>query len=474
MISFTGSTPAGRGIVRLAYESDIVKRLELELELGGDSPIVVLADADLDLAVEAAVFGKFLHQGQICMIANRIIVEAPLYDAFVEKFAARVKGLKRNGPDDPETFIGPIIKASEADREPQSFGDIAMRYNKFGKTGLFVSELCLGTMTFGGEGAVWDKIGDVTQEAADELVRAALDAGINFIDTANVYSGGRSEEILGRSLKNLGIARDEVVIATKGSGQMGEGQNGRGNTRYHLIDACKASLDRLQLDHIDLYQIHGFDPATPIEETLRALDTLVQHGQVRYVGVSNWAAWQIATALGMADRLNLHRFASLQAYYTVAGRDLERELVPMLNATGLGLMVWSPLAGGLLSGKYDREGQSGEGRRANFDFPPVNRDRAFDVIDVMKPIADVKGVSVAQIALAWLLHQSAVTSVIIGAKRPEQLADNLAAVDVVLSADELEELDKVSQLPAEYPGWMFGFQGKGRQDQLDSAGSHRR
>jgi aryl-alcohol dehydrogenase-like predicted oxidoreductase len=348
-----------------------------------------------------------------------------------------------------------------------------MRYNKFGQTGLFVSELCLGTMTFGGEGAVWDKIGDVKQEAADELVRTALDAGINFIDTANVYSGGQSEEILGQSLKNLGVPRDEVVIATKGSGQMGGGQNGRGNTRYHLIDACKASLDRLQLDHIDLYQIHGFDPATPIEETLRALDTLVQHGHVRYVGVSNWAAWQIATALGMAERLNLSRFVSLQAYYTVAGRDLERELVPMLEATGLGLMVWSPLAGGLLSGKYDREGQSGEGRRADFDFPPVNRDRAFDVIDVMRPIAEAKGVSVAQIALAWLLHQSAVTSVIIGAKRPDQLADNLAAVDVVLFADELEQLDKVSKLPVEYPGWMFGFQGQGRRDQLDAAANRR-
>ena len=344
-----------------------------------------------------------------------------------------------------------------------------MRYNKLGNTGLFVSELCLGTMTFGGEGQVWDKIGDVQQEAADALVRSALDAGVNFIDTANVYSGGRSEEILGQALRNLSIARDEVVIATKGFGQMGGGQNGRGATRYHLIDACKASLKRLQLDHIDLYQIHGFDPATPIEETLRALDTLVQHGHVRYVGVSNWAAWQITKALGISERLNLHRFVSLQAYYTIAGRDLERELVPMLQSEGLGLMVWSPLAGGLLSGKYDREGTAAAGRRDAFDFPPVDRDRAFDVIDAIRPIAEAKGVSVAQVALAWLLHQPVVTSVIIGAKRPEQLADNLAAVDVTLSDDELNRLNQVSQLQPEYPGWMFEFQGKARQDQVNAA-----
>ena len=343
-----------------------------------------------------------------------------------------------------------------------------MRYNKLGRTGLFVSELCLGTMTFGGDAGVWGKIGDVQQDDADALVRTAIDAGINFIDTADVYSGGRSEEILGQSLKNLAVKRDEVVIATKGFGQTGEGPNGRGATRYHLIDACKASLRRLQLDHVDLYQVHGFDAATPIEETLRALDTLVQHGHVRYVGVSNWAAWQVTKALGIAERLNLHRFESLQAYYTVAGRDLERELVPMLQSEQLGLMVWSPLAGGLLSGKYTRDG-SEDGRRAAFDFPPVNRDRAFDVIDAMRPIAEAKGVSVAQVALAWLLHQPVVTSVIVGAKRREQLVDNIAASEVDLSAEELARLGDVSELPTEYPGWMFAFQGKDRLDQLRSA-----
>ncbi len=347
-----------------------------------------------------------------------------------------------------------------------------MRYNKLGRTGLFVSELCLGTMTFGGDGEVWSKIADVRQDDADALVRTAIEAGVNFIDTADVYSGGQSEVILGQSLRNLGVARDEVVIATKGFGQTGQGPNGRGATRYHLIDACKASLKRLQLDHVDLYQIHGFDAATPIEETLRALDTLVQHGHVRYVGVSNWAAWQITKALGLSERLNLHRFECLQAYYTLAGRDLERELAPMLRSEGLGLMVWSPLAGGLLSGKYTRDGGE-EGRRADFDFPPVDRTRAFDAIDAMRPIAEAKGASVAQVALAWLLHQAVVTSVIVGAKRHEQLVDNIAATKVSLSTEELARLSEISRLPTEYPGWMFAFQGKDRLDQLQAAALRR-
>lgn len=340
-----------------------------------------------------------------------------------------------------------------------------MRYNQLGRTGLFVSELCLGTMTFGGGDDMWGKIGQLGQEEADALVRGAIEGGVNFLDTANVYGGGRSEEITGQAIRNLGLKRDEIVVATKGFGQTGEGPNGRGNSRYHLIDACKASLKRLQLDHIDLYQIHGFDPATPIEETLRALDTLVQHGHVRYVGVSNWAAWQIAKALGISERLGLHRFVSLQAYYTIAGRDLEREIVPMLASEDVGLMVWSPLAGGFLSGKYTRDDEaSADGRRAAFDFPPVDRDRGYGVIDAMRPIAEAHGVSIAQIALAWLLHQSAVTSVIIGAKRPEQLTDNLAATAVELSEDELQALDAVSRLPSEYPGWMLERQGEYRRE----------
>lgn len=343
-----------------------------------------------------------------------------------------------------------------------------MRYQKLGHTGLFVSELCLGTMTFGGEGGLWGKVGQLRQAEAEQLVGSALDAGINFIDTADVYSEGRSEEITGQALKNLKVPRENVVVATKVFGETGTaGVNSRGSSRYHIIGSVKESLRRLQLDHIDLYQLHGFDPATPIEETLYALDNLVQHGHVRYIGVSNWAAWQIVKALGISERLGLARFASLQAYYTLAGRDLERELVPMMQSEGLGLMVWSPLAGGLLSGKYDRDGHSASGGRLQeFDFPPVNKARAFDCIDVMREIADAKGVSVAQIALAWLLHQPAVSSVIIGAKRAEQLADNLAATSIALNDDELARLDAVSALPREYPGWMLERQGEYRRDQL--------
>jgi aryl-alcohol dehydrogenase-like predicted oxidoreductase len=344
-----------------------------------------------------------------------------------------------------------------------------MRYKKLGNTGLFVSELCLGTMTFGGQEDMWGKIGQLQQAQAEELVGRALDAGINFIDTADVYSGGRSEEITGQALKNLKVPRENVVVATKVFGETGTaGVNSRGSSRFHIIQSVKASLKRLQLDHIDLYQLHGFDPATPMEETLYALDTLVQHGHVRYIGVSNWAAWQIAKALGISERLGLARFSSLQAYYTIAGRDLERELVPMMQSENVGLMVWSPLAGGLLSGKYGRDGKAeAGGRRVEFDFPPVNKDRAFDCVDVMRTIADSKGVSVAQIALAWLLHQQAVTSVIIGAKRPEQLDDNLAATSVQLSDEELKQLDAVSALPREYPGWMLERQGEYRRNQLN-------
>ena len=339
-----------------------------------------------------------------------------------------------------------------------------MRCRKLGPTGLFVSELCLGTMTFGKAEGMWAQMGGLDQAESEALVRTALDAGINFIDTANVYSNGASEQIVGQALRDIGVPRDEVVIATKAFGTMGDGPNQRGNTRYHLLDACKASLKRLQLDHIDLYQIHGFDPATPIEETLRALDTLVQHGHVRYVGVSNWAAWQIVRALGISERRGLHGFVSLQAYYTLVGRELEREIVPMLEAEGVGLMVWSPLAGGFLSGKYAEA--DAEGRRKSFDFPPVDPARGAAVLDAMRPIAEAHGVSMAQIALAWLLHQPVVTSAIVGAKRPDQLADNIAATKVALTADELAALDAASRPPAEYPGWMFDMQGKNRRDQL--------
>jgi len=337
-----------------------------------------------------------------------------------------------------------------------------MKYNLLGNTGLKVSELCLGTMTFGGQG-MWTAIGALPQDEANELVKQSVDAGINFIDTANVYSEGLSEMMTGQAIRDLGLKRDDLVIATKVRGTIGTGVNNSGLTRKHILQQANESLTRLNMDYIDLYQIHGFDPLTPIEETLEALDSLVKSGKVRYIGCSNLAAWQIMKALGVSAQQHLAKFVSLQAYYTIAGRDLEREVVSMLLDQKLGLMVWSPLAGGFLSGKYTREANAEEGRRVNFDFPPVNKDKAFDVIDVMQEIAVVKDVTVPQIALGWLLHQPVVTSVIIGAKRPEQLQDNLKAVDLKLTADELAQLETVSKLTSEYPGWMIERQSADRQ-----------
>jgi aryl-alcohol dehydrogenase-like predicted oxidoreductase len=331
-----------------------------------------------------------------------------------------------------------------------------MRYNQLGRTGLFVSELCLGTMTFGGTGEVWSKIGDLQQEAVDRIVSTALGSGINFIDTADVYSNGVSETLLGQSLRNLGVKRSDVVIATKVYGAIGDGPNDRGASRAHIMDSVRNSLDRLQTDHIDLYQIHGTDPVTPVEETLRALDDLVRQGLVRYIGVSNWQAWRIMKALGLSERLGLARVDSLQAYYTIAGRDLEREIVPLLTEEKVGLMVWSPLAGGLLSGKFGPGSNGPEGaRRVSFDFPPVNKDRAWDCVAAMRNVADTHGVSVARVALAWLLAKPYVTSIIIGARTDAQLSDNIAATELHLSADDVAALDKVSALPPEYPGWML-------------------
>jgi len=337
-----------------------------------------------------------------------------------------------------------------------------MKYKLLGNTGLKVSELCLGTMTFGGRG-MWTAIGTLQQEQVNKLVKTAVDAGINFIDTANVYSEGLSEKLTGQAIRDLGLNRYDLVIATKVRGAMGEGPNDSGLSRKHILQQIDESLSRLNVDYIDLYQIHGFDPLTPLEETLETLDSLVKSGKVRYIGCSNMAAWQIMKALGISDQQHLSRFVSLQAYYTIAGRDLEREVVPLLLDQKLGLMVWSPLAGGLLSGKYSRHATTEEGRRVNYDFPPVDKEKAFDIIDVMQEIAAEKGVSVAQIALGWLLHQPVVTSVIIGAKKVEQLQDNLKAVDVTLSADELARLDEVSKLAPEYPGWMLERQGGDRK-----------
>ena len=337
-----------------------------------------------------------------------------------------------------------------------------MRYKHLGGTGLLVSEICLGTMTFGGRG-IWTNIGEVGQKDVDAILARALDAGINFVDTANVYSEGLSEELTGRAIAGSGRPRSDFVLATKFTGAMGKGPNDRGSSRGQIMTAVKASLKRLGTDYIDLYQVHGLDLSTPVEETVRALDDLVRQGHVRYVGCSNWSAWKIMQALDIADARGWTRFASLQAYYTIAGRDLEREIAPLLTEQKVGLMVWSPLAGGLLTGKYDRDGKApGGSRRINFDFPPVDRTRAFACIDAMRPIAEAHGTSVARVALAYLLAKPFVTSVIIGARNVEQLDDNIAAAELKLTADERTALDKVSALPPEYPGWMIDRQNTGR------------
>ncbi|HEX5152667.1 MAG TPA: aldo/keto reductase [Parafilimonas sp.] len=337
-----------------------------------------------------------------------------------------------------------------------------MKYNFLGDTGLKVSELCLGTMTFGGKG-YWMAIGQLQQHSVDDIVKRSFDAGINFIDTANVYSEGLSEELTGKAIRNLGLKRDDLIIATKVRGKMGEGPNEIGLSRKHIMQQVDESLKRMSIDYIDLYQVHGYDALTPTEDTIRTLDDLVKSGKVRYIGCSNFAAWQLMKALAFSAWNHLAKFVSLQAYYTIAGRDLERELIPLLNDQKVGLMVWSPLAGGFLSGKYSRHKNPEDARRLNFDFPPVNKEKAFDIIDVMEPIAQSKNASVAQIALAWLLHQPVVTSVIIGAKNNHQLEDNLKAVDIVLSEEELERLNDVSKLTPEYPAWMLHRQSADRK-----------
>ncbi|HDR8958683.1 aldo/keto reductase [Burkholderia vietnamiensis] len=340
-----------------------------------------------------------------------------------------------------------------------------MKYKQLGRTGLYVSELCLGTMTLGGnaDAGMWAAIGAVGQHDANRLIERALAGGINFIDTADVYSFGQSERIVGQALKDLGVPRADVVLATKTAGAMGPKPNDQGASRAHIMDSAQRSLERLQVDHIDLYQIHANDPVTPIDETLRALDDLTRQGLVRYVGVSNWRAGKIGKALGLSEALRATRFETLQAYYSIAGRDVERELVPLARDEQLSLLVWSPLAGGLLSGKFGPGAPADAGaRRAHFDFPPVDLERAWPCVAAMRTLADARGVSVARIALAWLLAKPHVTSVIVGAKRIEQLEDNLGAPDVVLSADELAHLDTVSALPSGYPDWMIERQAAGR------------
>jgi aryl-alcohol dehydrogenase-like predicted oxidoreductase len=330
-----------------------------------------------------------------------------------------------------------------------------MRMRKLGNSGLFVSELSFGAMTFGGTDGLWGQVGRLGQDEADALVKAALDAGINLFDTANIYANGRSEEILGRSLKNIGVARDDVVIATKVFGSMGEGANRQGASRRHILAECRASIKRLGVDHIDVYQLHGFDPSTSIEETLEAFDILVRAGDVRYIGVSNWAAWQIMKAIGIANARHLAPITSLQAYYSLVGRDLEREIVPLLTSECVGLMVWSPLAGGYLTGKYSGGGNGEGGRQTELDFPPIDRARGEPLIEVLRSVAEKHGRRPAQVAIAWLLKQPVVSTVLIGAKRVEQLKENVEATEITLDDADISALDAVSRLPIEYPGWLL-------------------
>ena len=340
-----------------------------------------------------------------------------------------------------------------------------MEYRALGRSGLRVSVLTMGTMTFGGTGD-FAKVGTTDVALARRQVDMCLEAGVNLIDTADVYSGGRSEEILGEVLRGR---RDQVLVATKVRMPMGRGPNDAGLSRHHVVSGCEASLRRLGTDHIDLYQVHEWDGHTPLEETLEALDLLVHAGKVRYVGASNYASWQLMKALGTAERHGLPRFVSQQIYYSLQAREAEYELIPLAIDQGLGVLVWSPLAGGLLSGKYRRGEQAPAGSRQLSDWgePPVyNREGLYDTVEVLVSIGAEHGVSAAQVALAYTLGRPAITSVVIGARTAEQLADNLAAADLALTAAQRERLDKVSALPLLYPYW---HQAKTAADRLSPA-----
>jgi aryl-alcohol dehydrogenase-like predicted oxidoreductase len=338
-----------------------------------------------------------------------------------------------------------------------------MKYNYVGNTGLLVSELCFGTMTFGGQNAgIWESIGKLQQQDVNEMMKAVVDAGINFIDTANVYSYGQSEQLLGQSLKDLNINRDEVVIATKVLGRMNDKPNSVGLSRYHIFNSVNESLKRLQMDHIDVLYVHGVDPRTEVEEIVRTLNDVVNTGKVRYIAICNWPAWMVGKAQAIARYNGWNKFIGLQYYYSVVTRDIEQELVPMAADHDLAIFPWSPLAGGFLTGKFTREGSAGNARRDTFDFPPIDKEKAYDTVDVMKEIGKQYNASPAQVALAWVRQQPGITSTIIGAKTIAQLNDNVQSIQVVLSADDLQKLDAVSPLAPQYPGWMVRRQGEAR------------
>ena len=340
-----------------------------------------------------------------------------------------------------------------------------MDYRQLGHSGLRVSALTLGTMTFGGRGH-WARVGGLDADAATRQVDMCLDAGVNLIDTADVYSDGASEEIVGKTLKGR---RDRVLLATKARFAMGDGPNDAGLSRHHIIRACEASLRRMGTDYIDLYQVHEWDGATPLEETLDALSHLVDSGKVRYIGCSNYAGWHLMKALGISERRGYQRFVSQQIHYTLQARDAEYELVPAGLDQGVGILVWSPLAGGLLSGKYRRDQDMPEGSRHLTDWnePPVHdEDQLYDIVDVLVEIAEGRGVSAAQVALAWTLGRPGVATVIVGARTEEQLADNLGAADLVLEEDERARLDEVSAPRLMYPYW---HQAKSAGERLSEA-----
>ncbi|MGZ4245105.1 MAG: aldo/keto reductase [Solirubrobacteraceae bacterium] len=340
-----------------------------------------------------------------------------------------------------------------------------MEYRSLGSSGLRVSSLTLGTMTFGGQGN-FANVGDTDLAGARRQIDMCLDAGVNLIDTADVYSTGRSEEIVGEALQGK---RDEILISTKVRFAMGDSPNDAGLSRHHIISGCEASLRRLRTDHIDLYHVHEWDGLTPLEETLDALRHLQDAGKIRYAGVSNYAGWQLMKALGIAQRDHLARFVSQQIYYSLQERSAEYELIPLGLDQGLGTLVWSPLAGGLLSGKYRRDQDAPTGSRhlTDWDEPPVyDEDKLHDTIDVLVGVADGHGVSAAQVALAWLLGRPGVSSIVIGARTDEQLADNLKAAELTLTEAETDRLEKVSRPPLLYPYW---HQRKTASDRLGPA-----
>jgi aryl-alcohol dehydrogenase-like predicted oxidoreductase len=327
-----------------------------------------------------------------------------------------------------------------------------MEFRQLGRSGLKVSVLSLGTMTFGGKGA-FGKTGSTDVEGARRQIDLCLDAGINFFDTADIYSAGLSEEILGQVLKGR---RDKVLVATKARFRTGDGPNDAGSSRYHLIEACEASLKRLGTDHIDLYQLHEWDGQTPLEETLEALDSLVRSGKLRYVGLSNFSGWHLMKTLCVSEREKLVRPVSQQIHYTLQAREAEYELVPVSIDQGLGILVWSPLAGGLLSGKHRRGHKLPEGTRqlANWGEPPVHdQEKLYDIVEVLVAIAEGRGISAAQVALAWLIGRPGVTSGVIGARTDAQLKDNLKAADLVLTPEERARLDAISAPALLYPYW---------------------